>query len=183
MAKTDLITQDLLKEHLHYDPETGLFRKIKTAKVNQEFLWKETGSIGGKGYLYIRFAGFYCLAHRLAWLYVHGSFPNGYIDHINGDKTDNRISNLRDCSNSENLHNTGLSSRNTSGYKGVSWSRRAKKYRASIKVNSKYHYLGSFDSAYEAHLAYIEASKKMVPGFGGPGCALPLHRLPAGVST
>lgn len=166
MAKTDLITQDLLKEHLHYDPETGLFRKIKTAKVNQEFLGKVTGSIGGKGYLYIRFSGFYCLAHRLAWLYVHGSFPNGYVDHINGDKTDNRIANLRDCTNSENLHNRGLNKNNKTGFKGVSWKARDKKYFASIRLHGISHHLGCFDKAEDAHQAYASAVSRMIPDFG-----------------
>lgn len=87
--------------------------------------------------------------------------PKGYVvDHINGNKLDNRKSNLRVCTNSENLKNQGLRSTNTSGYKGVFFLKRERKWRATIKCNYKQYYLGEFLDKEEARQAYIKACHK-----------------------
>lgn len=117
--KTNL-TQERLKELLHYDPETGIF----TWKVSRGPARK--GDVAGprvspRGYSILRVDGPHYLQHRLAWLYVYGVFPILQIDHINGVRTDNRIQNLRLATNGENQSNAKLQKNNTSNYKGVSW--------------------------------------------------------------
>jgi hypothetical protein len=98
-------------------------------------------------------------AHRLAWFYVYGVFPSGQIDHINRNKSDNRLVNLRDCSISENKQNSGLYKNNKSGFKGVF--KKGKRYEAGIRVNNKRIYLGKFGSAELAYEAYVSAAKKL----------------------
>jgi hypothetical protein len=82
--------------------------------------------------------------HRLAWFYVHGKWPIGVIDHIDLNKSNNRIKNLRDTSKSGNEHNRGVRKDNKSGYKGVFWSSRERKWKAAIKANGKKIHLGTF---------------------------------------
>ncbi len=121
--------------------------------------WVKPGRIAGtangdNGYRYIKLNGVHYLEHRMVWLYVHGCLPEGEIDHINGDKKDNRIENLRQCTRSQNEINKGLSSANTSGCKGVSWHAQSKKWRARLKVNKKEVHLGTFENKADAELAY-----------------------------
>jgi len=97
--------------------------------------------------------------HRLIFLYHHGYLPE-FIDHINGDKLDNRIENLRECSRSENHANTTISRRNTSGYKGIQLEKRTNKWVASITVNKKRYSLGTYLTKEEAAFAYNEAAVK-----------------------
>lgn len=114
-----------------------------------------------KGYLQIRVNKKLYFAHRLAWLHFYGEHPKDQIDHINCIKTDNRISNLREATNFENSRNTKINSRNKSGFKGVRWHVRDKVWRAEIRINKKYVYLGSFKSPEEAHVVYIKAAEKL----------------------
>lgn len=97
-------------------------------------------------------------AHRLAWVYVHGIIPSNMIDHINGDKDDNRIANLREATSSQNQRNTVKKSTNKSGYKGVCWHKRQKKWQVSIRYDGKPHHIGYFDNVLDASNAYIIAS-------------------------
>ena len=137
------LTQARLKELLHYKAETGVFTRAKGIQGGGKI-----GSIAGyphhTGYIYIGVALKIHLAHRLAWLYIYGEFPKNGIDHINGIKTDNRIINLRACNQSENLMNTGAWPANKSGYKGVSWNGKDKRWRAQARLNRKFYYLGQF---------------------------------------
>jgi hypothetical protein len=114
------INQGRLKNFLHYDPETGVF------KWKDTFGWRAkqgtvAGSVKASGYIYIRLKLKQYRAHRLAWLYTYGKFPEDQIDHINGIKNDNRIINLRAVSDKENSRNLRLRKDNTSGYIGVRW--------------------------------------------------------------
>lgn len=93
------------------------------------------------------------------------------VDHLNHDGLDNRRSNLRVCTRSENMHNQRLSKANTTGYKGVRWSRADNKYVACIKLRGKRIYLGAFDNAEDAHEAYCKASKRLHGEFGCTGDA------------
>jgi hypothetical protein len=147
-----MISQSNLIETLDYSPTNGVF----TWKVRRNGI--QRGSIAGwvsaSGHLQITINGKHYYAHRLAWLYVHGYLPSGQIDHINRDKLDNRISNLRDSSHSENQWNVGLKNTNTSGFKGVSYAYRQKKWRAAITTNKKSKHIGYFDTKERASIAY-----------------------------
>ena len=98
-------------------------------------------------------------AHRLAWFYVYGSWPNDQIDHINRNKTDNRIANLREVTNKQNQQNASKRSDNTSGHPGVSWYKRDSKWQARIKHNQKDTHLGYFENLEEAIAARKAAEK------------------------
>jgi len=168
-----IISQEILKELLHYNPETGAFtwreRDIKwfsdaphCRTWNTKYSGKEAGSemttIKGKRYILICVFFKRHRAHRLAWLYMKGSFPDGEIDHINGSGSDNRINNLRDVTTSENNKNVRLRSDNTSGFTGVRWFKRDNNWRARIVVNKKEIHLGYFDSIEDAIKARKEAN-------------------------
>jgi hypothetical protein len=132
---------------MRYDPETGK-------------LWREAGSSDGRGYIYVQFQKKHHLAHRVAWFLHYGSWPDGLIDHINGNKSDNRIKNLRLANFSENQLNRNRTSSNTSGHKGVSYHKHRKRWQALISVDGKNKFLGSFNTALEAADAYNEAALK-----------------------
>jgi hypothetical protein len=156
------LTQDRLKDLLHYDPATGHF----TWKVSRSGVKHCNGSAGtqnASGYVVIGIDGFIYPAHRLAWLYVYGEWPKHQIDHINRCKYDNRIANLRDATPSENLHNTGINSSNTSGLKGVSFHKKSRKWQAFIRNNGRNQYLGVFDTPENASKAYLAAKDKITP--------------------
>lgn len=153
------ITQNILKEILDYNPETGLFiwkkRISKCIKIG-----KLAGFLDNRGYIRITIYKKKFSAHRLAWLYVYGKWPNNIIDHINRIKTDNRINNLRDVSDSENKENRSIPSKsNTTGFLGVSKNRW--KFRATIRVNKIKINLGTFDTPEEAHQYYLNAKKEL----------------------
>lgn len=149
-----MITQSELQKLLHYDPNTGLF----TWRQHRYpiFIGKIVGRKHVRGYLEVRIKKKYYLLHRLAWIYVNGREPET-IDHINGIKTDNRISNLRNCSQRENCQNLLPGKRNTSGYLGVHKDKKSGKFRAEIGVDNQNIYLGMFDTAEEASEAYLKA--------------------------
>jgi hypothetical protein len=155
----DELTQLVLKRNFHYDEITGLFKRI-----NKPRIWHVKGSLTQYGYLNIRVGGKVYFAHRLAWLYVTGNWPKKYIDHINGDKTDNRIINLREATHSENMQNIkGPLRGNKSGFLGVSWSSQNKKWVAQIRCNGSLKVIGRYDSPEEAGLAYLKAKKELHP--------------------
>lgn len=153
-----MIIVERLKEVLTYHPDTGLFTR------NLEFGGWAAGEVAGcvkpDGYRWIAIDGIQYAASRLAWFYCHGVWPRHHMDHKNNVRDDNRIENLRECNPSQNLANQRLSSRNKSGFKGVSWIKRDNKWFASIKVMGKSKSLGYYDDPEEAHSAYCEAAKK-----------------------
>lgn len=122
MAKS-ILAVDTLKAELSYNPETGIFTGLKKrgkrgAGVDAGYINKSTH------YVMIDLCGVTYLAHRLAWLYVHGKWPEHGIDHINRCKSDNRITNLRDIKQCENARNTSVRKTNTSKVTGVYWNKR-----------------------------------------------------------
>ena len=152
------LTQERLKELVHYDPETGIFtRKVKLN--NSTPLGEITNNLF-KGYLRFRVCGEYYLAHRLAWLYMTGDWPKEYIDHINCVRDDNRWENLREANRSQNNSNVKPRKNSLSKYKGVSWHKKNASWRARISVNNNSIALGYFSSELEAAKAYNEAAKK-----------------------
>jgi len=152
-----MITQSRLKERLHYDPETGVFEwlvKPRSAKKGEI-----VGGVGKNGYWRIAVDGERYLAHRLAWMYVYGKWPDDEIDHKNGNKLDNRISNLREASRSQNLANTKTRKDSTHGLKGVSFHKRDGKYMTRIMAEKKRIMIGYYLTAEAAHEAYRIASE------------------------
>ena len=150
------ITQPELKSLLSYDPETGDFTWLVGKMAG-----KKAVSIDTKGYLLIMINYKSYKSHRLAWLYVYGTMPETDLDHINGVPNDNRICNLRECSNTENAWNTGVVSSNTSGFKGASWRKDIHKWQAHIKINGKQKFLGYFDSREMAGQAYQSKAREL----------------------
>ena len=156
------ISQARVKEVLHYEEESGVFT-WKVRKCQRMRAGDVAGYISPNGYLVIRVDGRLYKGHRLAWLYVYGSYPSCDIDHINLIRSDNRIDNLRLATRSQNIQNTNKRSDNKSGYKGVSWDKKSKKWRSQIVCNGKKTCLGLFDNPADAHDAYV---KKAMECFG-----------------
>ena len=153
------ITQDRLKQLLHYNPDTGKFTRL--TKWGSQQIGDEPGCKSKFGYRYIGVDGKGYPAHRLAWLYMYGEIPNGDIDHINRDPTDDRISNLRSVSHSTNLHNS--SHRNSaSKVKGV-YRTKENNWQASIKVNNVTYRLGTYKTIDEAKQARKFAESVLIP--------------------
>lgn len=157
-----MITQKLLQEILSYDPETGIFR-WRSPVSNRVRAGEIAGSPIGKGYWNVQINRKLYKSHRLAWLYVNGEWPIGYIDHINRDKADNRICNLRMVNKSENMANAGLRASNTSGLRGVTFSRRRGKWMAQIMHRGKHYHLGYFDNISDAGAAYQARFDQLFP--------------------
>ena len=142
---------------LSYNPETGVFIKNALTKHQKERL---AGTNKGSPYTRICINHRIYMAHRLAWYYMTGSPPDMLIDHINGDKRDNRFCNLRLADYSQNMMNSKLPSSNTSGCKGVTWVKKKKRWRASGKLNGKKIYLGLFANKEDAANKYQEFAKQ-----------------------
>ena len=149
------LTAEYLRSILNYDPATGIF----TRKVSTSNSVKVGGSPEGGGYRCIRVCSRLHKAHRLAWLYVYGVWPEGQLDHINRIRTDNRIANLRDVSHKQNGQNRSKPSNNTSGHPGVCWHKQKSKWRAQIMHNYKQIHLGCFTTIEEAISARKAAEK------------------------
>ena len=155
---TSELTVEYLRSVLHYSPETGIFTwKVRTAKRIKA--GDVAGSPDGRGYLSIRVCSRTHRAHRLVWLYVYGSWPKDQLDHINRNRSDNRIANLREVTNKQNGQNASKRSDNTSGHPGVSWHKRDSKWRARIKHSYKMIHLGYFTDIEEALSARKAAEK------------------------
>jgi hypothetical protein len=147
------LTQEKLKECLDYNSLTGIFtRKKYTSKTNK------IGGIDGHGYIHIGVYGNQYKAHQLAWLYHYGEHQKGQIDHINCNRQDNRIENLRDV-------DATINALNRSSAKGVY--KYFNKYRARIKINGKNLHLGLFDSENQATQVYLNAKKQYLGEFYG----------------
>jgi hypothetical protein len=158
-AKEARLDAKTLREVLAYDAATGVFRWLKTRGG------RKSGSVAGNwrtdGYIMIAINGYDYLAHRLAWLYVHGEWPETEVDHKNLVRDDNRIDNLRPSSHSQNVTNVGKRVNNSSGYKGVSWHKGSKKWVSRISFNKKTIELGYYNDPVVAFSAYKDASQNL----------------------
>lgn len=151
-----------IKDILRYDYSSGNFYYLKDGNNQFTKAGSLAGSIDRKGYRKIKFDGKTYAAHRIAWWWKHGAMPEAQIDHINGIKDDNRITNLRLATNAQNQWNVAKSPKkgHTSKYKGVCWDDCCGKWRAYLTVNGKQKKLGVFDTEEAAKSAYeIEASQ------------------------
>lgn len=155
------LTQQTLKSLLRYDSTTGEFIWLVNRGRNFQHIGKLAGTVQKSGHISIRINGTKYLSHRLAWLYMTGSWPDGMIDHSNGNPSDNRFINLRVTDSSGNNRNSRKRKTNKSGYKGVSFFRKTEKWRASIVYNRRNISLGLFENPEDAHKAYVEAAKRL----------------------
>jgi hypothetical protein len=144
-----------LKEHLHYDSQTGNFVWIKSPAQAIKAGTK-AGNIRPDGYTSIQVKGRLYFAHRLAWLLMTGVWPDDMIDHINGNRSDNRFANLRQATRSQNMQNKKPAYNSKSGYTGVTWTRAYNCWVARIMVNKKSFHIGHFKTLVEA----IDARKQ-----------------------
>lgn len=172
MADANL-TAERVREVLHYDPETGVFtwaKDVMGGHGKRQVVRRQGELVGCKsqqnGYILLRIDRRLYLAHRAAWLYVHGDWPCTILDHINGIRDDNRIANLREARgglNSQNLR--GPKKRKLDAPLGVSFQPRGRrKWLAQITVDGACHYLGAYGSPDEAHQAYLAAKRRLHEG-------------------
>lgn len=161
------LTQDRLKQLLDYNPDTGGFRWKVTKGRAKAGAW--AGATDAYGYCVIRVDGVLYKAHRLAWLYAHGKWPEGLLDHINRVPGDNRLRNLREVTQSENMHNAARSTK--SGVPGVRWRAERSRWVAQIRVGYRQHVIGSFACKDEAIRARQAAEKAMVSSIYNAGAS------------
>jgi len=167
------VTAEIVRDLLDYNPETGVFRwKFRDRKwfesVNDRFwkIWnnrfagKLAGSFDKKGYWVVVIFHKHYKAHRLAWLYVYGEWPQNHIDHINHQTDDNRLENLREVTRFQNQWNGSIQTGTSSQYKGVCWYKNYNKWKAQINVNGKKKHLGYFINPIDAARAYDRAALK-----------------------
>lgn len=136
MLRNDL-TQAELMEELDYNPETGIFIRIKQKPGRAK-----VGDVAGSqprvtGHVGIKINHTLYQAHRLAWLYVYGEWPDGLLDHKNGIASDNRIDNLRVATNAQNMHNRKLNGNNKSGVKGLCYDPKMEKWVVQVRYNKQ----------------------------------------------
>ena len=145
------LSQEKVRELLQYESDTG------------RFFWRNDGSEAGTytlGYRAIRINGRRYFAHRLAWLYVCGRWPRDQIDHIDRDKSNNRIANLREATASQNRFNRWVSYKNRSGIRGVRFEPKRKRWRADIRKNGRTLFLGRYETPSEAMAVYARAAQE-----------------------
>lgn len=156
-----MIKHERLVELFIYLRRSGDFiRRISTGRNGCHKAGEYAGTIQNHGYLVISIDKRRYMAHRLAWFYVNGTWPKGDLDHINGDKLDNRISNLREATRKQNMQNVRRHKHNTSGHKGVAWHPQRNKWRAYIFDSYRQIHLGLFDSKEAAFAARLKAEKQ-----------------------
>jgi hypothetical protein len=151
-----------IRETFDYDPDTGLFyyREQITDTRKRHRAGKQAGCLcKTNGYVIMTVDKQQFKAHRVAWLFMYGAWPAGLVDHINGNRADNRAINLRLATPTQNNINRGMAPTNTSGMKGASWSTTSQKWLAHISYGGKTHHLGFYATAQEAHAAYLGAAK------------------------
>lgn len=144
------LTRDELCKWFTYNPETGQFFNVRAWGARPAGR-EAQGSIAGNGYVQLPVAGRPYVAHRLAWLYVHNDWPEQQLDHINRNKADNRIANLRAVTRSENQLNRNRNRNNTSGCTGVH--ARKGRFIATVKLQGRVRHLGAYDTFAEARAA------------------------------
>lgn len=181
MADKILPTPEQLRELLRYEPETGkLYWKPRPAELfkdkrshgawNARYAGKEAfTAISNQGYRCGRVFDRKHQAHRVSWAVHYGEWPRAEIDHVDNDRRNNRIGNLREATRSENMRNRGIENKNKSGYKGVSWCKQNRKWVARIGVDGKSIWLGRFSDIQDAANAYKTAAKEAFGEFANFG--------------
>jgi hypothetical protein len=156
------ISHSRLLQLVHYDPETGEMKWLKPTSFRVK-VGQTAGSFSGNGYKQVKIDGTVYNFHRIVWFYMTGVWPDRWIDHSDGDFTNNRFENLRLSSVSQNAGNMKMRSDNSTGLKGVE--RKRSKFAARIRHEGVRHNLGVFDTAEEAHAAYFSAAQRLFGEF------------------
>lgn len=179
--KEDALTAKRLRKLLHYDKDTGHFIRLVPVVTYRGGIHEDVGTRAGgfnpsDGYRYTQISGYQYSEHRLAFLWVMGSWPKGQIDHINGVRDDNRWANLRDVTVRQNRQNSRGTRSRIGPYPGVyAYPRDRTRFIAQIKHNSEVHYLGIHETAEDAYIARIVAELEL---FGEhAGCLRPEYEL------
>lgn len=165
MRRGRRVTQEELKEVLHYQPSTGEFRWLKRVGYRIQI-----GDVAGcvnkvTGYRTINIYRRTYLAHQLAWFYVTGTWGRPTVDHRDLDRANNRLSNLRRATRTQNVVNRRRARNNTSGFKGVCRCRATGRWVARIRHAGRKHYLGRYATAEEAHAAYVAKARELFGEF------------------
>ena len=151
---------EYIKHHFDTDLIESDGRFVWNVRGHGITVGREAGCINKEGYRVMGIQGKRFYAHRLAWLWVYGKFPSKEIDHINGNRLDNRIPNLRDVTKQENRKNQKIHKKNTSGVMGVYWSKDRKIWRVKISCNKKQLHIGCYKEFDDAVEARKEAERK-----------------------
>ena len=159
MAFKNDLSADYIRSLLDYDPETGIFR-FRVRLGGRASIGKIAGCLDRKRYHRLKINGHLYNASRVAWLHVTGEWPLRLIDHIDGDPSNTRFANLRPATYTENARNSRKTTRNTSGYKGVSYKKDRNKYAAHIRINGKLKHLGYSNTPEGAAKLYNDAAKE-----------------------
>jgi hypothetical protein len=165
VSKRLLPSADRVRELVSYNAETGVFTRLVALSPKVK-VGDVAGSKDDMGYIRITLDGCRVRAHQLAWVWMTGEWPTLDIDHIDGERSNNRWHNLRHVSRSVNLQNRRAANpvNRSSGLIGASWSKAAKKWWAHIRVNGSVRYLGLFETAEAAHAAYVSAKRVLHHG-------------------
>lgn len=174
------ITHEELVNTLSYDESTGVFTWLKT-NSNAAANGKGAGTIN-KGYVYITINKVKYLAHRLAWFYVNKEWPSSHLDHINNNRSDNRICNIREATPRQNAMNVSISKSNKTGYHGVHFDAAMEAWKAAVKKDRKNIHLGFFRSKDDAILAASHWRMKFFGDFAPAGAKDAFIRLSAGIT-
>lgn len=159
-----MLTFEQAQQAFAYDADTGELT-WNTRRSSNAPAGGVAGCVNERGYRVVSYSGRAYKAHRLIWLIVNGAWPVAEIDHINGDRGDNRIANLREADHAFNQQNQRTAQRkNRSGLLGVSWHKSTGKWQAQIWADGKQINLGEFHAPDEAHAAYLNAKREIHPG-------------------
>lgn len=158
------LTSKRLRELLDYDSESGLITR-KVSRSNRP-AGEVTGRVNSEGYRASGVDGKSYLNHRLAWLHFYGVWPSHEIDHIDGNRLNNKISNLRDVPKRTNMENQSKAHSNnkTTGLLGVSIDKKTGKFKAQIRVGLKKIHIGYYATAQQAHVAYVATKRRLHDG-------------------
>lgn len=160
MTPNDHISVDELRQWVRYDPETGFLWWVKKPSSKAKMA-SPAGSLRRDGRINFRLKNKNYKAHRVCWALHYGSWPDKDIDHVNCNPSDNRIQNLRLATKAENNSNMRKKAGCSSRFKGVTWDKGWRCWRAYIRKNGTLHRLGNFSNEEDAHAAYCKAAAEM----------------------